>query len=206
MYMGLTEPARRLLAAKMGIEPGVLRRAAPALARRYAHEWTPVEAWAAQLARLPAGLLRFLADHPRGRLLISDHTAYEPGSVAAQGRTLTNVAFLALADLDDPLAGLEVTARLLDHLLGCNGEPAGAWLSEGGGIAPALVALGERIGRLFGLGYGFDEIARRSRRDYLARSLACCVADRRRLNTADPLMERALLRSLLDERFWERLT
>jgi hypothetical protein len=189
----------------MGIEPGLLRQAAPRIAGQYESQWAPVERLAAYLEQLPAGALRFMADHARGYFLVGVESGYVPGEVAIGERVHAQVARFTLHDLESSLACIDGAGRLLDHLLGCHGEPDGKWLSEGGGITKELVEVGAEINQLFHLGYGIDEEARQSPRSYLARSLAWYVDDRRALNVADPRMERLLKRTLMSEPFWERV-
>jgi hypothetical protein len=52
---------------------------------------------------------------------------------------------------------------------------------------------------------GMDEESRQNPRQYLARSLAWYVTDRRALNAADPAVERLLKHTLMDERFWKEI-
>lgn len=195
----------RVLIEKMGIEPSAWRRVPASVAARYDNQWGPVEELVLHLALLPVGLIGYLADHPRGYFIIGDRTYYEPGTCEVQGKWLSNVVHLAIADVASSFTCLCITAALVDHLLGCNGERDGLWLSDGGGISPTLVQLGEQIRRLHELGYGVDVAARHSRHVYLAHSLAWYILDRRRLNIEDPLMERLLKRSLMNERFWRDL-
>lgn len=198
------DPLRRLMAGKMGIERGLWHRI-PLASHAFASQWAPVERWADYLRRLPAGMITFLAEHPRGRLLVSDRTAYIPDKVDLAGHEYTRVCLCDIRQLDTPFAGVYVVAQLLDHLLGCDGEPDGQWLSEGGGTAPALRELGRRIQELYALGYGVDEESRQNPRQYFARSLAWYASDRRALNTADPAVERLLKNTLMDDGFWKRL-
>jgi len=189
----------------MGIEPGTLRRTSPQIAGQYDSQWAPVEELASRLERLPAGTLQFLANHPRGYLIVSSRSVYEPDEVVVGERSRTNVAFFDIGDLNSPFTCIRVAANLVDHLLGCDGKPDGLWLSDGGGITPALAEVGKQISRLFDLGYAATGEAGRSRHDYLAHSLAWYIEDRRRLNVADPQIERLLKRSLMDEVFWNRI-
>ena len=196
---------RSLLVSKMGIEPGMLRRASPQVAGQYDSQWAPVEELASRLERLPAGTLQFLANHPNGYLVVSSRSRYEPDDVVVGERSRTNVAFFDIGDLNSPFTCIRVAANLVDHLLGCDGKPDGLWLSDGGGITPALAEVGEQISRRFDLGYAITQEAGRSRHDYLAHSLAWYIEDRRKLNVADPQIERLLKRSLMDEAFWNRI-
>ena len=189
----------------MGIEPGLLRHASPRLAVQYDSQWAPVERLAAYLELLPAGMLRFLSDHPRGYLVVSAQSGYVAGEVTIGERVRTNVVRVSLLDLESPLTCISIIVQLLDHLLGCEGKPAGKWLSDGGGITPELASVGEEINQLFSLGYGIDEEATQNPHSYLARSLAWYIEDRRTLNVADPRVERLLKRTLMSELFWDKV-
>jgi len=81
---------------------------------------------------------------------------------------LVRVADLA-QDNEGPLHAL---GHLIDHHLGCGGEAEGRWLSEGGGLVPDWQRAGERLPRLFDLGYAADHVAGSSVQDYFAQSLA----------------------------------
>jgi len=199
-----SDPIRRLIADKMGIERGLWHRVRPA-SHPFDSQWAPVERWAEYLRRLPAGMIAFLAGHRHGRLLVSHRTAYIPGAIEIAGQTCSHVCLCDIRQLDTPFAGIWVAAQLLDHLLGCDGEPDGPWLSDGGGITPALQEVGRRVQELYALGYGMDEESRQNPRQYLARSLAWYVTDRRALNAADPAVERLLKHTLMDERFWKEI-
>lgn len=199
------EPVRALMSKKMGVEPGLWRRLPPGALQGFESQWEPVERWAAHLSRLPDGLLAYLAGHPRGYLLVGDCTDYHPGALTIGVRTYHNLVRCDYRQLDTPFAGILAVGYLLDHLLGCDGETEGAWLSDGGGTTPALREIGGRISRIFALGYAIDEEAAVDRHAYLARSLAWYVTDRRALNVADPQMERLLTHSLLSEPFWAHM-
>ncbi len=199
-----TDPLRQLIAGKMGVERELWHRVRPA-SHHFDSQWAPVERWAEHLRRLPAGMLAFLARHRHGRLLVSHRTAYIPGEIEIAGQTHTHICLCDIRQLDTPFAGIWVVAQLLDHLLGCDGEPDSPWLSDGGGTTPALRELGRRIQELYALGYGVDEESRQHPRQYFVRSLAWYVTDRRALNVADPAVERLLKTTLMDEHFWKEI-
>ena len=90
----------------------------------------------------------------------------------------------------------------LDHLLGCDGDPSGPWLSEGGGRSPRWQRVGEEIATLFALGYGISEAGRHDPHIYLAEALWMAIHERQRLNIADPKLDRLLHASLLSAPFW----
>ncbi len=113
-----------------------------------------------------------------------------------------NVAFVSVEDLArDNDRPLHVIGHLIDHHLGCGDDPDGLWLTGGGGVTPGWQQAGNRLAGLYPLGYGVDEVARSSVRDYFAQSLAIYCRDRQRLDVADPQICRWLRNTLFDERF-----
>jgi hypothetical protein len=128
---------------------------------------------------------------------------YEPGEQAFRRLRLRNVAFVRLSELaEGSLEAMVPLGHMLDHLLGSGGTVDGLWLSNGGGISPALRQVGGRVRELFPLGYGFDEAACCDARSYFARSLALYLHDRRALNVADPQIERLLRTTVFSGSFW----
>jgi hypothetical protein len=114
-----------------------------------------------------------------------------------------NVAFVSVQDLSlNNERPLHVIGHLIDHHLGCGGDAQGPWLSEGGGGIPLWQEAGARLGSLFALGYGIDEVARSNVRDYLAQSLALYCRDRQRLSVADPQVTKWLRSTLWNDAFW----
>jgi hypothetical protein len=97
---------------------------------------------------------------------------------------------------------LHVIGHLIDHYLGCAGEPDSQWLTEGGGVLVHWREAGARLQHLFALGYGVDEVARSSVREYFAQSLALYCLDRQRLNVADPQICKWFRSTLWNEAFW----
>ncbi|NLE77222.1 MAG: hypothetical protein GX605_10795 [Chloroflexi bacterium] len=197
----LPDEGKLLLARKVNLAPDAW--ASLPAPRRVAldHPWGLAMGLARLLGKLPAHSLRFLAGEPLGQLVI--HAG--PSRYAPDPQAAGHVAYIDVAALPDGDPELwRALAGLLDHLLGCHGQPDGPWLSEGGGIGPAWQGVGKRIQRLFPLGYGLDETARSAPRGYLASSLAWQMCAPQRLETADPLMARLLRATLLDERFWAR--
>jgi hypothetical protein len=171
---------------------------------RFEHDWAPMEALAQHVNCLPPGLWDYLLSREGGLVIISNvRTHYVPGPVEVRGRQVQNVAYVAVEDLaqgnEQPLWSI---GYLIDHYLGCGGDVEGLWLSGGGGMAPGWQRAGERLPRLFTLGYGVDEVACSSVRDYFAQSLAVYCLDRRRLNVADPQITKWLRHTLWDDGFW----
>jgi hypothetical protein len=116
---------------------------------------------------------------------------------------LRNVAFVAVEDLaHDNERPIHVIGHLIDHALGCGGEDAGLWLSEGEGVNTLWREAGQRLSQLYALGYGVDEIAQSGVRDYFAQSLAFFCRDRERLNVADPRIVKWLRSTLWSASFW----
>jgi len=189
---------------RIHVAPRALDLASTPVRQRFPHLWAPMEALLGRLQPLPEGLVRFWLGQPGGHVVITHLSAYyDPGDYLLKQNLLHNIAHVGLSDLaEESLEALVPVGHLLDHLLGNGGQPEGLWLSEGGGVDPALRQVGTRIAALFPLGHGFDTLAQQDRRSYLARSLALYWHDRRALNMADPLLERLLRTTLFSEAFW----
>ncbi len=193
------------LRARARVEAGAMARTSPEVQRAFEHAWAPVRELGRQLRRLPPELWPYLLSCPGGFVVLgAGESRYEPGPAAFQGRTLQNVAYLSLPDVagenDRPLHGV---GPLIDHYLGCPGNPEGPWFSEGGGTRLHWGEAGARLAALYALGYGVDEVARAGLRDYFAQSLALYCRDRRRLTTADPQVTRWLRATLWNAAFWK---
>jgi hypothetical protein len=67
---------------------------------------------------------------------------------------------------------------------------------------PEWQLAGERLPRLFSLGYAVDNVAESSVQDYFAQSLALYCRERQHLNTADPQIYKWLRTTLWDKGFW----
>lgn len=176
------------LHARARLAPNLLPQSPPWVRAHFDHAWAPMQALERQLRPLPPALWDLLLDYPGGIVLITAGASrYAPGPAILRGQAVQNVAYLSAADLarqnERPL---HVIGHLLDHYLGCGGDPDGPWLSEGGGLTDRWREAGARLPRLFALGYGLDETAQANVRDYFAQSLAFYYLDRRRLNVADP--------------------
>jgi hypothetical protein len=118
-------------------------------------------------------------------------------------RQAHNVAFVSVDDLArDNDRPLHVIGHLIDHHMGCGGDPDGQWLSQGGGVNSSWLEAGARLSRLFALGYGVDEVAQHNVKDYFAQSLAYFCRDRQRLNAADPQIYKWFRSTLWDRAFW----
>ncbi|MGC8838187.1 MAG: hypothetical protein ACP5UM_07205 [Anaerolineae bacterium] len=200
------EPIKRLLVAKVHLGPGAWNEMASGDRARFDNPWAVATFLGRHLTRLPAPCLEFLAGHPRGHLVISPESSrYAEGVHPVGRRTLCDVAFIGVRELAEARHGLwRPVGQLLDHLLGCHGEPGGPWLTDGGGISPLWEDVGRRLQALFPLGYGVDELARSHPHFYLAQSLGWYLLDRQRLEVADPLLTRLLRTTLLDPAFWKR--
>ena len=189
---------------KIHVAPRALELSSAAAQRRFKHIWAPLEDLATRLRSLPPGLVRFWLDQTGGHVIVTHlPSRYEPGGQALKRQVLRNVAYVRMSDLAaGSLEALVPIGHLLDHLLGSSGMVDGLWLSEGGGTNPALREVGERIVKLFPLGYGFDEAACRDVRTYFARSLALYLHDRGALNVVDPQIEKLLRTTLFSGAFW----
>lgn len=192
-----------IMAEKFHVEPAAITSSRPgglSVLTGALAEW---------LGKLPAGMLRYLGSLSRGHIVLkASPSSYYREDYLFRGKPFSGVALLSLADLEEGLKppALHALGHLLDDLLGRGESTEGAWLSEGGGALPPLREVGQRIVDLFILGYGVDEAARESPREYFAQSLALYFADEGRLNIADPPMHRLLKRALLAEGFWHQIT
>lgn len=201
-----SDDVRRLLVAKVHLAPQVWNEVPSGIHPLFDNPWSLATHLGRHLAKLPRPCLRFLADHPRGHLVIAPGSSrYAEGAQPVGRQELSDVAHVGLQELVEGRHGVwRPVGQLLDHLLGCHGEPGGPWLSDGHGISPPWEEVGHRLHALFPLNYGVDELARSHLHLYLAQSLGWYILDRRRLEVADPLITRLLRTTLLDERFWER--
>lgn len=190
--------------ARVRSTPRLLTQAPRWVREVFDHDWAPVEALNAQARLLPARLWDYVLNCTGGFAVICPGESYYlPGPATVRGRTISNVAFASVEDLArDNDRPLHVIGHLIDHHLGCGGDPDGLWLTGGGGMTPGWQQAGNRLAGLYPLGYGIDEVARSNVRDYFAQSLALYCRDRQRLNVADPQICRWLRDTLFDERFW----
>jgi len=157
------------------------------------------------LGRLPETALGWWAEQPNGHLLLTaDDDSYHNSYQNRLGSDeWVGVASLPMEWLvGDEAKALAAALRPLDHLLGCGCDPAGPWLSDGGGISPRWQRVGAQIIELFSLGYGASPASREDPHRYLAEGLAQALLDRRGLNANDPKLERLIFSSLLSEGFW----
>jgi hypothetical protein len=163
-----------------------------------------MQALAHQVDCLPLALWDLLLGCDGGFVSIAiGESQYIPGPSTIQHRQVENVVIVSVEDLArENERPLHVVGHLIDHHLGCRGDPAGRWLSEGGGVTSPLQQAGARLSRLFELEYGVDEIARANLRDYFAQSLAFYCRERKRLNVADPQITKWFRSTLWNEAFW----
>ena len=189
--------------ARVRSMPRLLTQAPRWVREVFDHDWAPVEALSAQAHLLPARLWDYMQDCNGGFAVIClGKSHYLPGPAMVRGQSIHNVAFVSVEDLasnnDRPL---HVIGHLIDHYLGCGGDPDGPWLTGGRGLTAAWQQASSRLTSLYALGYGVDEVARASVRDYFAQSLAIYCRERQRLSVADPQVCRWLRNTLFDERF-----
>lgn len=200
----LSDLQRRLLHSHVHTLPGAAKHLPPSAP--FTTLWGGGIYLVSLLGGLPGPLLTWWAAQPAGHILLTDGEAgYALGELAVGDLALRDVSRIPLDRLiQDPLAGLALAVQPLDHLLGCGGDEAGRWLSDGGGITPAWQEIGRQIHSLFGLGYGLTEAAQKSPQAYLAQGLVLALHQPRRLNTQDPKLDRLLRGSLLNEGFCRR--
>jgi hypothetical protein len=194
----------RLKLERFHVAPRAVELSSAAAQRRYRELWAPLQDLVGRLRPLPNGLMRFWLKQPGGHVIVTHGAShYEAGEAQLKQSVFSNVAYVCASDLAEyPIKALAPVGSLLDHLLGNAGTETGPWLSEGGGVNDALRDLGLHVQELFPLGYGFDEAACADSHSYFAHSFALYLEDRRRLNVADPPLERLFRTSLLSEAFW----
>lgn len=197
--------AQAWLQERARLMPNLLPQSPPWVRGVFDHAWAPMRALAKAIRPLPAELWPFLLSCEGGMAaLCPDESRYVPGLATIGRAAAQNVAFLSVQDLaQDNEQILHVLGHLVDHYLGCGGEVGGAWLSEGGGLFPRWQEAGQRLPPLFALGYGIDEVAQANVRDYFARSLAWYCRDRKRLNVADPQIDKWFRSTLWNKAFWQ---
>jgi hypothetical protein len=200
-----TGSLQRWLHARARLAPNLLSQAPSWVRAIFDHAWAPMTALVRQASCLPAAMCQQLLEFDTGFLVISAGAShYAADSVVVRGQHLQNVAFVSVEDLATGNEQvLHVIGHLVDHHLGCAGQPCSPWLSEGGGATQRWREAGERLPQLFALGYGVDNVARANVRDYFAQSLAVYCQDRRRLNVADPIIHKWFRATLWQEAFWE---
>lgn len=200
----LRPQARDWLHARVRLEPDLLSHAPPWIRGVFDHAWAPMTAMAGHLQPLPPGLWDHLLGWERGFVFITTQaSAYRPGPATLRHQPVINVAYVSVEDLAlDNEQPVHVLGHLIDHHLGCGGDPDGLWLSEGGGVTARWQEAGQRLPHLYALGYAIDDMAAANVRDYFAQSLALYCRDRPRLNVADPQIDRWFRSTLWDEAFW----
>jgi hypothetical protein len=184
--------------------PDLLAQSPPWVRGVFDHAWAPMQALALQVRLLPAELWAALLHLPGGFVAIGQGASrYLPGPTTLARQEVQNLAFVSVEDLArDNERPLHVIGHLIDHHLGCGGAPEGTWLSEGGGLRPRWQAAGARLPGLFALGYAVDEVAAAGVREYFAQSLAVYCREQRRLNVADPQIDRWFRSTLWHAGFW----
>ena len=197
---------RNWLRERARLRPNLLPQSPPWVRAHFDHAWAPMQALEQQLRPLPPALWAWLRRYPGGFVVVTvEPSHYAPGPATIRRQAVQNVAYVSVADLarqnEQPL---HVIAHLLDHYLGCGGDPDGLWLSDGGGVTDRWREAGDRLGRLFPLGYGLDAVAQANIRDYFAQSLAFYCRDRRRLNVADPAITKWFRSTLWNPAFWNQ--
>jgi hypothetical protein len=192
------------LFARARLEPDLLNQSPPWVRGVFDHSWAPMQALAQQLHCLPTALWQCLLGWDSGYVAIcTGESRYTPGPATIRHQRVKHMAYVSVEDLaEDNHQPLHVIGHLIDHHLGCGGQAGGAWLSDGGGATFRWQEAGERLPRLFALGYGVDEIARTNVRDYFAQSLALYCRSREHLTVTDPQICKWFRSTLWDEAFW----
>jgi hypothetical protein len=202
----LTAGQRALLRHKIHVRPDALAHRRGDVQERLSSSWQAAIEIANQLHGLPEDALLWWAEQPAGHLLLTaDESGYSSEPLDHAAGSLRGVALIPLRQILYDQEGAAIRAFLpLDHLLGCGGDRDGHWLSEGNSLYPRWSRIGGQIADLFALSYGLSEAGCRDPHHYLAEGLWTAIHDRRRLNVADPKLERLLKSSLLSAPFWRK--
>lgn len=197
-------PAQAWLHTRARLMPDLLSQSPPWVRGVFDHSWAPMRALARQVDLIPPHVWSRLLYWESGHAAIcSGRSEYVPGPATIRHQRLVNVAYVSVEDLaEDNERPLHVLGNLIDHHLGCNGDPQGHWLSGGGGTSQRWRRASQRLSEIFALGHAVDSIAASSVRDYFAQSLALYCRDRQRLNVADPLICRWLRTTVWDKTLW----
>jgi hypothetical protein len=194
---------RGLLRDKVHVRPNTLARLPTAVGATMRSPLDLGRRLLQPLRGCPVGMLNWWRLHPRGHAVIGPtEDGYRPGVQRVGRRSLDCVAWHAAGELLTGQALAVPLANLFDHLLGCNGDASGRWLSDGGGCDTALVEVGERLRRQHALGYA--PVAADDPHGYFAWGLRSFLADRQQLNVVDPGLERLLATTLFNPAFWRR--
>lgn len=199
---------RRLIVDKVHVGPQALGLSSAAVQRAYPHGWKAVQELEVLLGACPKDLLWWWAHGSRGHVLLTHLSShYAEGYHPANKRVLENLAYVCLSDLHEHHAhALRPVGSLLDHLMGSNGAPGGAWLSDGVGVIPELSAVGERVREYARLGYLDQESGPLSARDYFSVAFGMYLTNSQELNVADPRIHRLMRSTTMSEDFWKRIS
>ncbi|MBX2998436.1 MAG: hypothetical protein KF893_07980 [Caldilineaceae bacterium] len=202
----LTEGQRALLRHKIHVRADALARSRGDVQERLPSSWRAAVEIVHHLGGLPEDAFLWWAEQPAGHILLTaGESGYSADPLEHAGNVLTGVASIPLRQILYEPEQATIRALLpLDHLLGCGGDVQDRWLSEGEGIHPRWARIGAQIADLFTLGYGLSEAGREDPHHYLAEGLWTAIHDRRRLNLADPKLDRLLRSSLLSPPFWRK--
>lgn len=195
---------RALWRDRLHIEPQALGLCPASVRARYQHTWQAAGILLGELGPFPQGLLTAWLGCPRGHVVFTNGTShYHPGKVPWCDGSLESVCYLSLVDvLDDRRKVLVSLFQLWDHLLGCQCDPLGLWLSDGGGSDSGLAEVGRRFARLNALGYGHSALGALDAHGYFAQTMWLYVNDPRGLNALDPLAYELYRGTLLNDAFW----
>lgn len=200
----LTSGQRALLQHKIHVDPGAWVQSDAGVRSRLTSAWTAALRLVDLLGGMPEDALNWWAHHPRGHVLLTgNEEGYCLGERISGDRRLAAVALVPLQWIvTQPNQAVTAALYVIDHLLGCDGEPSGGWLSDGSGRSQRWHRIGRQIAALFPLGYGISDAAQQDPHKYLAEAVWLALDDRSQLNVADPKLERLLHHSLLNPGFW----
>lgn len=189
---------------KMHVEPRALELSPRAVRDSFEHIWEPADILMENLRGFPLGALRVWQNSARGHVVFTHRpSSYQTGPQPWRDTSIKSVVHLSLRDLRQSKRNAMLAfLHFLDHLLGSEAAKEEPWLSDGGGITPALREVGSRFLQIHDRGYGHNELGVSTTHDYFAHTLWLYLQDPRRLNVMDPQVYKLYRNTLMREDFW----
>lgn len=170
-------------------------------------DWADGAAALRHLRRLPPPLRARWADHPQGHIVIDQHevSRYEPGALLWRDLQTRAVLLFNPTTIATPMPFWTIVGHWLDHWVGADGAPAGAWLSEGGSAWSALASSASALTAALGRGYAAPLVPQADGpRPLFAHCFALAMLAPERLSAADPHLARWFRTTVLAAGWWQR--
>ena len=183
-------------ANRIYIYPTSLRRSDAQVRNRFANLAAVRQELHRQLSDFPITLLRLLAEHPRGQIVLTPTGAEYDHRIA-----VAQIGIRYLADATGVVQ--EEVTPLLDHLLGSSGLRAR--MSEGHGINQPVAELGKQLKTWYDVKRDsyYDRYAARNEREFLAQAVRKYLYLPGLLRANDLEMFEFVRDRFLNEDFWK---